>query len=82
MRTITDSDTVKDIHQHFATGDFAHDDIFQLVSDRQKKQIGQPDAVHGGNKSRCDAGTQLDAVVIGGVEYRRELITFDVGVYG
>jgi hypothetical protein len=29
-----------------------------------------------------DAGTQLDAVVIGGVEYRRELITFDVGVYG
>ena len=30
----------------------------------------------------ADGGTQLDAVVIGGVEYRRELITFDVEAYG
>jgi hypothetical protein len=29
-----------------------------------------------------DAGTQLDSVVIGGEEYRRELITFDVEAYG
>jgi hypothetical protein len=29
-----------------------------------------------------DAGTQLDPVTIGGVEYRRELITFEVETYG
>ena len=29
-----------------------------------------------------DAGTQLDPVAIGGVEYRRELITFEVETYG
>ena len=28
------------------------------------------------------AGTQLDPVAIGGVEYRRELITFEVETYG
>jgi hypothetical protein len=28
-----------------------------------------------------DGGTQLDAVVIGGVEYRRELITLDVQLF-
>lgn len=34
------------------------------------------------NIAYTDAGTQLDPVVIGGVEYRRELITFEVETYG